>query len=43
MHLPMSWYIALRIDNLLNTDYQLTYSRSTPRRGDCLTLGRQQR
>ena len=46
MHLPMSWYVAARIDNLLNRNYPLAYSvysRSTPRRGACLTLGRQQR
>ncbi|MGA7816766.1 MAG: hypothetical protein WCA53_28340 [Caballeronia sp.] len=42
MHLPMSWYVAARIDNVLNRDYQLAYSDSTPRRGAYLALGRQQ-
>ena len=37
-----SWYVAARIDNLFDKDYELAYSYNTPRRGAYLTLGWQQ-
>jgi len=34
-----SWYVSARIDNLLDRDYELAYSYTTPRRGAYVTLG----
>lgn len=34
-----SWYVAARLDNVFNKDYQLAYSYNTPGRAAYITLG----
>jgi vitamin B12 transporter len=38
-----SWYIAARIENLLDKRYETVYTYRTPQRGAYVTLGWQQR
>jgi vitamin B12 transporter len=41
-NITKAWYVAAKIQNLFNKDYELAYTYNTPRRGACLTLGWQQ-
>ncbi|KAG0164450.1 hypothetical protein DFQ28_009349 [Apophysomyces sp. BC1034] len=41
-NITQSWYVAARVENLFNKDYETLYTYNTPRRGAYLTLGWQQ-
>jgi vitamin B12 transporter len=41
-NITKAWYVTAQIGNLLNKDYETTYSYDSPRRGAYLAIGRQQ-
>lgn len=41
-NITKSWYVAARVENLFDKDYETLYTYNTPKRGAYLTLGWQQ-
>lgn len=41
-NISKSWYVAARVENLFNKDYETVYTYNTPKRGAYVTVGWQQ-